>query len=338
MTSTGTKEIIIYGAGLTGAIAKPWLEAHGHKCLYFIDDHENKIGNLFCEIEIISLSDALKLCNKSSITIFIASTNGWSSIENKLRQTNFTNYKVFYYGSYIIDHHKKNLSTSINDNLTSEVSSLFNNEYSKSLYKRIVANKKSNQSYFLNIHNQYFSYYTPKGNDIIFDCGAGIGDFTQRAVSHLTNGRIYAFEPDPSQFDMLFSQFKTKDNITLVNKGVYNITSNMLFTNDLGSGSNRIDQSGINKIMVTDIDSFVRKNSIKHVDFIKMDIEGAELKAINGAQQVINEFKPALAICIYHKTEDLWTIPLAIKKIRDDYNLFLEHHSIGMGETVLYAI
>jgi len=339
MIPNESKKMIIYGAGLTGAIAKIWLEDQGYKCLYFIDDHKSKIENIFCEIKILSLSNALKISNQSNIIIFIASINYQNSMENKLRKFKFLNYKIFYSESCIIDRHQKNhITTSIDDDLTSKVESLFSNEYSKSLYKKIVNYKKLNAPYFLNIHDQYFSYYTPKANDVIFDCGAGIGVFTQKALSYLTSGKIYIFEPDPHQFEILFSKFSTNGNIILVNKGVYNLTSNLFFTDNRGSGSNRIDQSGTKKILVTAIDSFVRNNNIKNVNFIKMDIEGAELRAIKGAKNIINEFKPALAICIYHKTEDLWTIPLAIKDIRDDYQFFLEHHSIGMGETVLYAV
>ena len=72
--------------------------------------------------------------------------------------------------------------------------------------------------------------------------------------------------------------------------------------------------------------------------FIKMDIEGAELEALRGAESIIRKQRPKLAICVYHKPEDIWTIPMYILSLQNDYRLFLRHYSFGDTETVLYAI
>ncbi len=71
---------------------------------------------------------------------------------------------------------------------------------------------------------------------------------------------------------------------------------------------------------------------------IKMDIEGAELEALKGAKKTIQRDKPKLAICIYHKTEDLWEIPLYIKELVSEYCLYIRHQTFGTGDTVLYAV
>ena len=68
-----------------------------------------------------------------------------------------------------------------------------------------------------------------------------------------------------------------------------------------------------------------------------MDIEGAELEALKGAEQIIRNFKPKLAICAYHKPEDLYTLPELIKSFRDDYVFYLRHYTDTLYETVLYA-
>ncbi|MDR2651595.1 MAG: hypothetical protein LBC68_04690, partial [Prevotellaceae bacterium] len=65
---------------------------------------------------------------------------------------------------------------------------------------------------------------------------------------------------------------------------------------------------------------------------------GAELKALYGAEKTIKKYKPKLAICVYHRKEDLITIPQYIKLLRDDYCLFLRHYSDFFAETVLYAM
>lgn len=68
-----------------------------------------------------------------------------------------------------------------------------------------------------------------------------------------------------------------------------------------------------------------------------MDIEGAEIKALNGLEKTIKLCQPQLAICAYHMPEDLWMVPLYIKNIDQGYKIYLRHHSYTDSETVCYA-
>ena len=69
-----------------------------------------------------------------------------------------------------------------------------------------------------------------------------------------------------------------------------------------------------------------------------MDIEGAELDTLKGAQKTILKYRPKLAICVYHKPEDLLTIPSYILSLHKDYRLYLRNYMMPGRETVLYAI
>ena len=71
---------------------------------------------------------------------------------------------------------------------------------------------------------------------------------------------------------------------------------------------------------------------------IKLDVEGAELESLKGAEKTILRDKPKLAVCIYHKPEDLTQIPLYIKNLVPEYKLYIRHHSNRFTETVLYAV
>lgn len=74
------------------------------------------------------------------------------------------------------------------------------------------------------------------------------------------------------------------------------------------------------------------------VSFVKMDIEGAEAIALKGAKNHILNDHPKLAICCYHKPEDLWKIPEQVMAIRNDYRLYLRHYTDGLHESVMYFI
>ncbi len=69
-----------------------------------------------------------------------------------------------------------------------------------------------------------------------------------------------------------------------------------------------------------------------------MDIEGAELNALYGMEQTIKRCKPKLAICIYHKFEDLWELPLYIRKLVPEYKLYIRNYTTYLDEIVLYAV
>jgi hypothetical protein len=74
------------------------------------------------------------------------------------------------------------------------------------------------------------------------------------------------------------------------------------------------------------------------VDFIKLDIEGAEQDALCGAKETIKKYTPILAICIYHKAQDWYKIPQIVLDINPNYKLYLRHYMEGIYETVMYFI
>ena len=87
-------------------------------------------------------------------------------------------------------------------------------------------------------------------------------------------------------------------------------------------------------VRVYTIDDFMRGDE---VTLIKADIEGFELKMLQGAEETIKKWMPDLAICVYHRTPDIWEIPEYLKSIGPDYKFKLRHHHDEYSETVLYA-
>ena len=73
-------------------------------------------------------------------------------------------------------------------------------------------------------------------------------------------------------------------------------------------------------------------------NLIKMDVEGAELLGLMGAQRIMSDFRPRLAISVYHLPDHLWEIPLFIAALGLDYQLYLRSHGHQTFDTVLYAI
>ena len=196
----------------------------------------------------------------------------------------------------------------------------------------------------INFFNQYLMKqndisFIPKPDDIIFDCGACIGD-NSVIFSHFLNtkGEVHLF--DPVELHVKFCDLQKSLNPQLKNKfvinkkGVSNQTKNSINDQEINQISTA--QKINNDFETIRLDDYAKKNASR-VDYIKMDIEGSEIPALDGAKDIIKEYKPKLAICGYHKPDDYWTIPKKIKQLNSDYKLYFEHHYFKMGESVFYA-
>lgn len=164
-----------------------------------------------------------------------------------------------------------------------------------------------------------------------FNCGTDI-EFAERYPNYK---KIISFEPDPEQYNLCLQVSKAKkiQNHTIYNMGLWDKEDELLFLQKGSSG--RLSQEGNIRVKLDALDHILKGEK---VTFIKMDIEGAELKALQGSRNTIIEHRPKLAICVYHKPEDIIEIPLYIHKIAPEYKFYLRHHSKDYTETVLYAV
>ena len=171
------------------------------------------------------------------------------------------------------------------------------------------------------------------------DCGAFNGDTVERFINWYGDSyeKIFALEPDSVNFEKLkkFIQEKNYTNIVPLNLGVWNEKTTLTFSEGNGEGSN-ISSAGNITINTDTIDNI---SGGERIDFIKMDIEGSELNALKGAAETIQKYQPVLAICAYHKHEDLITLPQFIKSLNKNYKIYFRQHGLKVdGDEVLYAI
>jgi len=102
-----------------------------------------------------------------------------------------------------------------------------------------------------------------------------------------------------------------------------------------GGGSAIAETASGTIVKVTTLDRFVETNKIPRVDFIKMDVEGHELKVLEGAHETIKTSKPSLALSAYHCGDDFIKLPKLLLELNPDYKFYLRHCSPSWAETVL---
>ena len=169
---------------------------------------------------------------------------------------------------------------------------------------------------------------------MILDIGANIGMFAQYAISRKNNS-IICFEPALNCLPALYKNLEPyTDKVYIIEKGVWNKSGSVNFyEHNEFSGCNRIvDDDSTREIEVISIDEL----NLKKVDFIKMDIEGAELEALVGASNTIKTFKPRMAISVYHKPNDEQDIIEYIKTVTDYKVSVVNHTYIGIKIVYFY--
>lgn len=173
-------------------------------------------------------------------------------------------------------------------------------------------------------------------NEYFVDAGAFNGDTSSYFFQHVKGGHAYVFEPNPEQLASARTRLKAYPHAEFFPYGLYDENQVIRFAScSSDAGSAQISPNGDLEIEVRKLDDVLQD---RKVTFIKMDIEGSELAALRGAEQIIRRQKPKLAICVYHKPEDMWEIPELLLEYCPQYRFYLRHYSITHTETVLYAI
>lgn len=144
---------------------------------------------------------------------------------------------------------------------------------------------------------------------------------------------IYAFEPDPVNYQTCMDKLSHYPDIKVYNMGLSNEQEEASFLSGKGEKA-RIAEDGNCHIKIDTIDNILGNENI---GFIKMDIEGNEKKALEGARGHIEKNAPNMMISIYHKIEDILEIPKLLMDINPYYRFALGHYSLGIAETVLYV-
>ncbi len=185
---------------------------------------------------------------------------------------------------------------------------------------------------------QYFEegILSPEPGEVFVDGGSYDGR-TIRQFIKWCNGeykKIYAFEPDGKNCNWLKDNLMGTPRIDIFNRGLWDSECEISFA-ESGSQGSKITESGSNVIKTISIDEAA---SVEKVTFLKLDVEGAEYKALLGAKETIKNHHPKMAISIYHKSEDIFELPELILSLWPEYRFYLRHYQLGPYETILYCL
>jgi FkbM family methyltransferase len=344
--------LAVFGAGNLGKkIVDFLLLQHGH-LVCIADNNDKKWGTTYKGIPITSVKDAINNNPQLIWLVAVWSPNcSYVQIRNQLKAAGATDpifhsavlmraypdallpHYLFETAGYYQQHQQK----------IQQVMQLLEDAESQQQYQSQINARTGLDFDGLpqpDVHNQYF----PNGlihlseQEYFLDAGAYTGD-TFADFSARTNNRYagyIALEPDPANFATLNQLIQNSPNPSAMAYpyAIANNNDTLSFEATGGAGA-VFSGSGNITVDCKRIDDFFADTPFS---FIKMDIEGAELDALKGAANTIRRYQPTLAICIYHKPDDIWEIPLYIHQQFPFYSLYARTHQYDGLDFVLYAI
>jgi len=222
----------------------------------------------------------------------------------------------------------------------------------------LLADEKSKEVFLKNIKLRSIGFWFMRGTpqdqyfpkdivqlseeEVFIDCGAYNGDTIAkfRQSSRDRYKKIVAFEPLEEQAQKILAQNNPRCEV--LPYGAWNEKGEQIFyLSDMCSKVGSLvkgDETPAEKTTIQ-LEKIDNLETCSQMTFLKMDIEGAELNALKGAEQTIRRQRPKLAICIYHSNEDMLEIPLWVASLDMGYKLYVRHHEkYSLADTVLYAV
>ena len=343
--------IILYGCGVSVIGYIRWLKKRGiNKPIYLVDkNRSDEIDNRHIYNSVNELEEVIDI---KKAAVIVSSPKYRKEITQELKRIvpseNIYSFEVELNLNlgFEVEDYRKFVIKHFNDFCA--LKGLFADSLSYETLKNVVKGRiTGNLDYYeeVAVFPQYF------GNDFLnknvyyrfVDCGAYIGD-TFKEWDHFINAngipisevKYFGLEPDANTFRSLKKAVEGKEIYTSIfDVGAWNESGVLRFQTAARGESKGVENEGEEEISVVELDDLLGG---ERISMIKMDIEGSEMQAIEGATGIIKEQKPCLAICIYHKYSDIFDVIKKIHSISPDYKLYLRHHNYSGPDTILYAV
>jgi FkbM family methyltransferase len=345
--------LVLFGAGQLGRFTLAGLRKAGIEPLAFADNNPRLHGRQIDGLEVLSPIDAAQKYNRSAA--FIVTVYSGTPVRKQLSDLGCEYISpiapLFWkHSSLFVPHSGIDLPHSLIDQteqIRAGYAVLADDLSRRNFYDQLRWRYRLNYDSMAAPSDSREIYFPPDlfrqdDHEVFVDCGAFNGDSIRSFLIHRNNqfGHIYGLEPDASNrvalqgyVAGLQDELGSRISILPYAVGTRSVKVGMNMTGTAGSRMVLEDANSEVDCRALD-DLFIDKRPTH----IKMDIEGAEPDALNGAHEILKRDAPVLSVCVYHRSEHLWQIPLLIHSIAPDYKLFLRRYAEECWEGVCYAV
>jgi len=350
------KSFVLFGAGNLGRKVLDVLRKENIEPLAFSDNNQALWGKDIEGLHVYSPIEAAKLFGQKAAFVVTIWNTEHSFIETKHKLLNLNCLKVISAISFRWKHPKSLLpffwldlpsKTYKEAELIKTAYKLWSDDFSRTefiaqLKFRLLGEFDSisspvpQESYFPD------DIFELKSDENFVDCGAFDGITIRNFLKHKPDfqGRIIAYEPDPGNYHDLSVFVSDLDRVLaeriLVIPYAVGAKESMVHFDASGTMGSTVSTNGGIEVKCVSLNESLKAQQFLP-SYIKMDIEGSELDALKGITELMTK-PPILAICLYHRYDDLWRIPLFIESLSDQYRFFLRPHEIEGWQLVCYAV
>lgn len=188
----------------------------------------------------------------------------------------------------------------------------------------------------------YLEYSGLKLGDVVLEGGVYDGETTKQFALRVgAEGKVFAFDPLGDRYakETLSTLRDERNSVDIVPCALWDKPADLVFVDDGAATITRevTKEETPEATPATSVDTFVSERALKRVDLIKLDVEGAEPMVLRGALDTMTEFRPSLAISIYHGINQYFEIPLYLRDVLTNYRYNLGYFSPDGLEAVLFA-
>ncbi len=334
--------IVLFGAGMNGSLVYQRMKQE-YKICAFSDNNMNFWGKSYEGLSVIEPNQLKEIINV--FAIITVTGQYYLSIKKQLSEIKVPHMT---YIEYQLASQFQQFETVYQE--------LLEDEFSKETYRSLLISYLTNDIGYLRkvfVRHQYFEipeFSIQTEDEIFVDCGAYTGDTLEYFITIKAGclKRVYSFEPTEKTYqalcirkERLLKEWALEEDQIITEKKIVTAKSGVEYFLKKGKReqSNQIGIKSLHgsvPVEAISLDEYFAEKEEKPT-FIKADIEGAEFEMLKGAEGIIRASKPLLAICIYHKIEDLYEIPMLLKQFRPDYKMSIRQHMPNYYETVLYC-
>lgn len=343
-----SRPIVLYGLGFFGAVIVRSFREENMKVECFCDSNKKGIDRE-TGLKIISPEELKEKYSDANVVVSVANPSTEQAVYNTIVSLGFKQDQIFHFEDayqFIRKSRVEQVALSLEEfreyiDGYERAYNLFEDEISKNIVIETINNY---------LFHSLFEYdppeesYFPKelvfnNREVFIDGGLYTGDTTEEFIKRMNGeyARIIGFDIDENNLTVARKNLSNFDNVEIMPKGLWDKEAVMNAELGIMAGSN-VNEDAENQVQLVCLDDiFANIQEEGYPTFIKLDIEGSEKEALLGAKEIIGKNKPKLAICVYHKPEDMYLIPELIKKLNPEYKLFMRHYSPYIWDTVLYA-
>ncbi len=339
--------IILFGVGASISLYIGFLTKHGLRPDFIVDNDPSKNGTFY---------DGYKICNVEELKkytgayIIISAPSHYAAITKQLNSIS-TDYNIITFDPSLdiiqnCNHQDRRAFFSKHINELNSLYDILSDDQSRLTLNKIIEGSITNNVFCYNeiaSGSQYFPEIIRSNlsdHEVFLDVGAFNGDTALEFIKATNNkfSKIIGFEPKQENIEIANSTIKDK-RVRFYPYGIGDKNEVLFLAGAKGVDDfahiSREKEQDSSQIQIVRIDDFIKEE----YTYLKMDIEGMELSALSGASFSIRQYHPKLAVSVYHKIDDLITIPQTILSIDSKYKLFLRHYWGYCGtDTVLFAI